>query len=370
MSMSRSSVVVLVLALFFLQLLFGDVSGTASGTVVVSDGNTLKVHSDPSTSASTLYSLSNGAAVSLECYMKGTSVSGSQGTSDQWDQIKSSTYGTGYASHAYIKSSGTLFLCGGSGVVSGKVVVSSGSTLNVHSAPSTSSSTIYSLNNGQSVNITCQTTGDSVSGSQGTTNKWYQISSNGYATAAYMTSSGTAATCTSPTPSSDGWNLANALAFADATWDCGGGSPPCETCSSRVSSGTGQSPYGCAPYVAHILSAGGVNTGCGKCGSEDCYSSVYYSGKYYDLNVVGSKDSLCGGLCLMDYLLAKGWVDVGKSIDAGVVCAVDGGSNFDNPWGHIVFGVAPGKYDAHNVARYHNSFDVYSGHVRQCLRHP
>ena len=315
--MFRSLVVVVFVLLKFL----GNVSSAATGTIVVSDGSTLKVHSDPSTSASTLYSLSNGAAVSLECYMKGTSVSGSQGTSDQWDQIKSSTYGTGYASHAYIKSSGTLSLCS----TSGQVVVASGSTLKVHSTPSTSSSTLYSLNNGQSVNITCQTTGDSVSGSQGTTNKWYQISSNGYATAAYMTSSGTAATCTSPTPSSDGWNLANALAFADATWDCGGGSPPCETCSSRVSSGTGQSPYGCAPYVAHILSAGGVNTGCGKCGSEDCYSSVYYSGKYYDLNVVGSKDSLCGGLCLMDYLLAKGWVDVGKSIDAGVVCAVDGG---------------------------------------------
>ena len=165
------------------------------------------------------------------------------------------------------------------------------------------------------------------------------------------------------------WNITNAVLFADATWDCSGESPPCENCAKRVPSGSGQSPYGCAPYVAHILSAGGINTGCGKCGSAGCYSNVEYNGKYYDLNVVGSKDKNCGGLCLMDYLQAKGWVEVKSSeVDAGVVCAVDGGSNFEDPWGHIVFGVSKGKIDAHNVARYHQSIDVYSGHVRQCLR--
>ena len=194
--------IVLVLFLVLLQLLLlRDVcgAGAASGTVVVSDGNTLKVHCDPSTSAATLYSLPNGAAVALECYMKGTSVSGSQGTTDQWDQIKSSTYGIGYASQAYITSSGTgmLSLC----ATSGQVVVASDSTLKVHSAASTSSTTLYSLNNGQSVNITCQTTGESVSGSQGTTSKWYQINSNGYASAAYMTSSGTPTNCPAPTTS-------------------------------------------------------------------------------------------------------------------------------------------------------------------------
>lgn len=165
------------------------------------------------------------------------------------------------------------------------------------------------------------------------------------------------------------WNVTNAVLFADATWNCDGGSAPCETCSSRVASGSGQSPYGCAPYVAHILTAGGINTGCGKCGGLDCYSNVVYNGKSYDLNVVGSKDTNCGGLCLMDYLQAKGWVTVSSSeFDAGVVCAVDGGNNFNDPWGHIIFGVGKGKYDAHNVARYHNSIDVYDGHIRLCLK--
>ncbi len=170
-------------------------------------------------------------------------------------------------------------------------------------------------------------------------------------------------------PTSASWNLSNAVSFADATWNCAGGSPPCEGCKSTVSSGSEQYPYGCAPYVAHILTAGGVNTGCSKCGTADCYSSVEHNGKYYDLNVVGKKDSNCGGLCLMDYLEAKGWVEVPSSeFDAGVVCAVDGGSNFEHPWGHIVFGVGKGKLDAHNVARYHQTIDVYAGHIRQCLK--
>lgn len=132
-----------------------------SGSVVVDSGNTLKVHSEPSTSSTTLYSLSNGAEVTLECYMKGTSVSGSQGTTDQWDQIKSSTYGVGYASHAYIASYGILSLCSSSG----QVVVASGNTLKVHSSPTTASSSLYSLANGAVVTITCVTTGDTVSGS-------------------------------------------------------------------------------------------------------------------------------------------------------------------------------------------------------------
>ncbi len=165
------------------------------------------------------------------------------------------------------------------------------------------------------------------------------------------------------------WNTSDAVLFADKTWDCDGNNPPCENCNNRVPSGSEQNPYGCAPYVAHILTAGGINTGCSKCGGFDCYSSVEYNGKYYDLNIVGSKDNKCGGLCLMDFLEAKGWITVSPNdFDSGVVCAVDGGSNFDNPWGHIVFVVGKGKLDAHNVARYHQTLDVYAGHIRLCLK--
>jgi hypothetical protein len=168
------------------------------------------------------------------------------------------------------------------------------------------------------------------------------------------------------------WDPAAAVEYADATWNCAGGSPPCPGCADTVPTGSDQSPYGCAPYVAHIITAGGVDTGCDKCtGDMDCFSAVERDGKTYDLNVVGSKDANCDSTdgCLMDFLLAKGWVEVNVSeVDAGVVCAVDGGDNFNEPWGHIVFGVEPGLINAHNVARRHQSIDVYDGHVRLCLK--
>lgn len=173
----------------------------ATGTVSVSSGNTLKVHSQPNPDSTTLYNLNNGAVITLSCYTKGTTVTGSQGTTDQWDKIDSPTYGPGYASHAYIISSDTIPACESSSV-SGTVVVASGNTLKVHSCASTSSSTLYSLSNAAVVDITCVTTGETVSGSQGTTNQWYQISSGGYASAAYMSASGAPAICSSaPTDS-------------------------------------------------------------------------------------------------------------------------------------------------------------------------
>lgn len=195
----------------FLLLLFAlwglEVSGT-TGTVVVSSGNTLKVHASPSTASPTLYSLSNGAVVTLTCYTAGDSVSGSQGTTNQWDEVKSNTYGVGFVSHAYISSSGSIPSCSGAGSCNGQVVVASGNTLKVHSLPTTSSSTLYSLGNSAVADITCVTTGDSVSGSQGTTSAWYQIAASGYASAAYMTSSCSPITCSSSPTSNSTFQLA------------------------------------------------------------------------------------------------------------------------------------------------------------------
>ena len=47
-----------------------------------------------------------------------------------------------------------------------------------------------------------------------------------------------------------------AMLYASVTWNCDGGSPPCEGCNT-VPAGSGQSPYGCADWVAHVLAAGG-----------------------------------------------------------------------------------------------------------------
>jgi cell wall-associated NlpC family hydrolase len=188
---------------------FGAVTAAAtSGTVVVSEGNTLNVHSEPSTSSTTLYNLNNGTVVSLTCSTTGDSISGSQGTTDEWDRIDSATYGVGFASRAYLASDDAVPACltddGGStdDEAKGEVAVETGATLKVHSSPSTSSSALYNLDNGAVVDLTCVTTGDTVTGSQGTTSDWYEIDSAGYASAAYMVSSGTPAACSSEPTSS------------------------------------------------------------------------------------------------------------------------------------------------------------------------
>ena len=195
------------LCLLLILILYANLTEGSTGTVVVSSGNTLKVHSSPTTSSTTLYNLNNGAVVTITCYTLGDTVSGSQGTTDQWDQIDSGTYGVGYASHAYISSGDSIPLCSSTNQCSGKVVVSSGNTLKVHSYPSTSSSTLYSLDNSAVVDLTCVTKGDTVSGSQGTSSDWFQINSNGYASAAYMSPSCIPATCSS-TPTNSTFQMA------------------------------------------------------------------------------------------------------------------------------------------------------------------
>lgn len=151
----------------------GSTGGT--GKVVVSSGNTLHVHQEADVNSPTLYSLNNGDYVTLNCYKYGTTITGSQGTTDQWDQIPSDIYGEGYASQAYISTGDSIPPCATDDVATAQVVVAAGNTLYVHSSPSTSSPTLYSLANGAVVDVTCTTTGDTISGSQGTTNEWYSL---------------------------------------------------------------------------------------------------------------------------------------------------------------------------------------------------
>ena len=78
-------------------------------------------------------------------------------------------------SQAYISTGDSIPPCATDDVATAQVVVAAGNTLYVHSSPSTSSPTLYSLANGAVVDVTCTTTGDTISGSQGTTNEWYSL---------------------------------------------------------------------------------------------------------------------------------------------------------------------------------------------------
>lgn len=200
------------LGLFF--IIAPAVTCVTTGTVVVSSGNTLKIRSAPNTDSTVLYSLYNGAKVDIVCYKIGETISGSQGTTDQWDEISSSTYGSGYGSRAYI-SSGSISVCSeDSGT--GTVVVASGNTLHVHSAPNTGSAVLYSLNNNAVVTLTCETTGEKITGgSQGTSDEWFEINGNGYGSAAYIYNSSTPAECSSASSSSYGTDVSQPVSVSD-----------------------------------------------------------------------------------------------------------------------------------------------------------
>lgn len=83
-------------------------------------------------------------------------------------------------------------------------------------------------------------------------------------------------------PSPSGGSIAAAMQFAGATWNCDGGSPPCVGCAT-VPVGSGQSPYGCTPWVAQVLAQGGFVPGLTGCMDITNFGSV--SG--YNLNWVG-----------------------------------------------------------------------------------
>lgn len=163
-----------------------------------------------------------------------------------------------------------------------------------------------------------------------------------------------------------GGSISQVVQYADATWNCNGASPPCPGCST-VPSGTSQSPYGCAPYVAHSLAAGGfVATDASPfCGSLSKYV-VTLAGVSYDLNCVAKQDTPCtgGSPGLTDYLLATGWKATTATPIAGTVCAVRGSAD----WGHIVLAVGNNICNAHNHASYHVSCNTWVHNL--CLNPP
>ncbi len=67
--------------------------------VVNTNGTPLTVRSGPSTGATAVGTVSDGQSVKIKCQKKGTSVTGTYGTTTLWDNI-----GTGYISDAYVST--------------------------------------------------------------------------------------------------------------------------------------------------------------------------------------------------------------------------------------------------------------------------
>ncbi|WP_348652872.1 peptidoglycan DD-metalloendopeptidase family protein [Polyangium sp. y55x31] len=79
----------------------GDGGGGGSSVIgtVNTNGAALTVRADASTSSAAVGSVADGAKVTITCQKKGTSVTGTYGTSTLWDFI-----GNGYVSDAYVST--------------------------------------------------------------------------------------------------------------------------------------------------------------------------------------------------------------------------------------------------------------------------
>jgi uncharacterized protein YraI len=94
----------------------------ATGTVHTDSGVALTVRSAPSTSATAVGTVANGAAVTIDCQASGETVTGKYGTSGIWDHLPASG---GYVSDTYVYTgsdgriapdcSGTTQVCSTSG---------------------------------------------------------------------------------------------------------------------------------------------------------------------------------------------------------------------------------------------------------------
>ncbi len=84
----------------------------------------------------------------------------------------------------YAKQNYTSRNCGSSGAATG-TVRTSGANLNVRSGPSTDHAIVDSLANGTTVTIQCQTRGESITGTYGTSTLWNRIGSGRFIPDAY-----------------------------------------------------------------------------------------------------------------------------------------------------------------------------------------
>ncbi|WP_026360068.1 SH3 domain-containing protein [Amycolatopsis nigrescens] len=94
----------------------------ASGTVQTA-GDPLNVRRAPTTSATAVGTVANGATVTIDCQTIGSSVSGPLGTSTIWDYVPALR---GYISHSYVKSTPAGRIAPDCGVGSGSAECSTG----------------------------------------------------------------------------------------------------------------------------------------------------------------------------------------------------------------------------------------------------
>lgn len=98
-------------------------AAAATGTVVTA-GDPLTVRRAPSTSATAVGSVANGASVGIDCQLNGVSVAGPLGTTTIWDYVPALG---GYISDGYVRTGSDGRVAPDCGVGSGSAACSTGS---------------------------------------------------------------------------------------------------------------------------------------------------------------------------------------------------------------------------------------------------
>jgi hypothetical protein len=169
-------------------------SASVSGRVITPAGSGLNVRSAANTSAGILRSVPSGSYVSFSCYVQGEAVAGPYGTETLWDQLDDG----GYASDAWIytgSNSAVVPQCsspqppppsqGGN-----QYLIAWTGGLGVYPRTSTSMSASKvspALGEGAVVTLSCETTGETVTDTAGSTSSlWDQLNTGYYVSNAYI----------------------------------------------------------------------------------------------------------------------------------------------------------------------------------------
>jgi murein DD-endopeptidase MepM/ murein hydrolase activator NlpD len=172
----------------------------ADTATVVSPRLPLNVRSGPAVWYARVGALPNGSAVTLACQVSGQQISGSVRSTDAWDRLADNTY----ISDAWVRRSTQPPRCAAgpmpqpTGAVAATFtgnVVASGTPLNVRSGPSASASRVRSVPNGTALTLSCQVTGQRITGSVRTTDAWDRLPDGTFVSDAYVSRTATPPPC-------------------------------------------------------------------------------------------------------------------------------------------------------------------------------
>jgi uncharacterized protein YraI len=185
-------------------------ASTVSATVHTS-GGPLNLRTGPNSSSTVAGQVTNGSRITVACRVTGQNVAGAVRTTSQWDKLTSGRY----VSHAYVQTSATIASCTAPAApvlpkTYPATAKTDGGPLNVRNAPAVTGTQVSSVPNGAAITMSCQVTGDYISGTVRATSQWDRLTNGNYVSHAYVQTSATLPGC----PTAPAGNLTNAQFIA------------------------------------------------------------------------------------------------------------------------------------------------------------